>query len=60
MTTQSHVYADFADRHIGPRANDLQTILDNLGYASLTELAKDAVPTNIQNVTPLALDQGQS
>ena len=60
MLDQSFVYSEFADRHIGPRSSDLQTILDFLGYSSLTDLARDAVPTNIQNTAPLALDAGQS
>ena len=53
-------YTEFADRHIGPREADLKTILSYIGYSSLDELSIAAVPVNIQNPSPLALDHGQT
>jgi glycine dehydrogenase len=37
----------FADRHIGPDADDIATMLDVIGVGSLDELAGKAVPTKI-------------
>ena len=50
----------FTDRHIGPRDNDLSTILQRLGYGSLDELAQAAVPHNIASATPLDIVDGHS
>ena len=52
--------ASFADRHIGPRDTDIQTMLTHLGYSSLAELATAAVPRTIANTSALALDGGQT
>ncbi len=52
--------ATFADRHIGPRDADINTMLSYLGYNSLADLAKAAVPRSIANTSALALDEGQS
>jgi glycine dehydrogenase len=51
---------EFIGRHIGPRALDLQKMLDLLGYASLDDLTAAAVPTDIQLQRPLAIDPGSS
>ncbi|XP_028174267.1 glycine dehydrogenase (decarboxylating), mitochondrial isoform X3 [Ostrinia furnacalis] len=40
--------ADFPGRHIGPRDQDVVTMLDLLGYKSLDRLTDDAVPKKIQ------------
>ncbi|KAL0840342.1 hypothetical protein ABMA28_015604 [Loxostege sticticalis] len=40
--------ADFPGRHIGPRDQDVVTMLDLLGYKSLDQLTDDAVPKKIQ------------
>lgn len=37
----------FADRHIGPTAADIDTMLATIGVASLDELAEKAVPASI-------------
>src|SRR6202022_4196941 len=37
----------FADRHIGPNADDIATMLTVIGVDSLDELAAKAVPTRI-------------
>jgi glycine dehydrogenase len=39
----------FSDRHIGPRADDAQAMLAELGYDSLEALSNAAVPESIQN-----------
>ncbi|CAH0627086.1 unnamed protein product [Chrysodeixis includens] len=39
---------DFPSRHIGPRDQDVVTMLDLLGYKSLDKLTDDAVPKKIQ------------
>src|SRR5450631_1841966 len=47
--------AHFADRHIGPDADDQAAMLDVLGLASLEELADRAVPASIRDHDPLDL-----
>jgi glycine dehydrogenase len=44
----------FADRHIGPGADDIATMLDVIGVDSLDDLAAKAVPANI--LDPLRAD----
>ena len=60
VQASQQAYTTFADRHIGPNAQDLGTILSFLGYASLDELSSKAVPVNIQNQTGLAIPNGAS
>ncbi|RBP62205.1 glycine dehydrogenase (decarboxylating) alpha subunit /glycine dehydrogenase (decarboxylating) beta subunit [Brevibacterium sanguinis] len=38
----------FSDRHIGPRATDIEEMLEELGYDSLEALSNAAVPESIQ------------
>jgi glycine dehydrogenase len=38
----------FADRHVGPRPDELATMLDAIGVGSLDELARHAVPASIR------------
>ncbi|GAA4284291.1 aminomethyl-transferring glycine dehydrogenase [Brevibacterium daeguense] len=45
----------FSDRHIGPRGDQLGEMLSAIGYGSLDELASVAVPSNIQQQSPLNL-----
>src|SRR5699024_4224072 len=49
----------FPDRHIGPRADDVQAMLAELGYDSLAALSSAAVPASIQN-EELNLPAGRS
>jgi len=44
----------FADRHIGPRADDLAGMLDVIGVGSLEELVERAVPESIRESNPAA------
>lgn len=48
-------YPDFLNRHIGPTAQDRQSMLEALGYKSMEELISDVVPSGIryQNDLPL-------
>ena len=47
--------APFLDRHVGPRPDDLSTMLERLGYPSLDALMEDAVPGSIRSTAELAL-----
>ncbi len=47
--------SQFKSRHIGPRQQDTQHMLNALGYSSLDELTKAVVPANIADNAPLSL-----
>lgn len=47
--------APFADRHIGPRADDLAKMLAAIGVGSLDDLIDEAVPSSIRWRQPLAI-----
>ncbi|MCY4567407.1 MAG: aminomethyl-transferring glycine dehydrogenase [Candidatus Poribacteria bacterium] len=38
----------FADRHIGPRSEDIELMLSTLGYSSMTDFIEDVVPADIR------------
>lgn len=46
----------FPDRHIGPRPAEIQEMLQQLGYESLSSLAQNAVPQSIGLQKKLSLD----
>jgi len=46
----------FQYRHIGPQQNDIENMLQSLGYSNLDELTKATVPTSIADDLPLALN----
>ena len=46
----------FVDRHIGPRAEDIELMLTTLGYASMADFIEDVVPADIRLSSPLSLD----
>jgi glycine dehydrogenase len=50
----------FADRHIGPNADEQQAMLAVLGYDSLAALVDAAVPETIRDRTPLDIGPGAS
>src|SRR5438094_9321885 len=50
----------FVSRHIGPRPNDVQAMLDAIGVASLDALIDATVPESIRLRRPLALPDGLS
>ena len=49
---------EFANRHIGPREKDIQTMLQTLGFSSLDDLARQVVPQSIRDEKPSDLAQG--
>jgi glycine dehydrogenase len=50
----------FAQRHIGPNAAEIQTMLEALGLTSLEALAEKAVPASIRLKSPLKLARAAS
>jgi len=44
----------FAERHIGPAADEQARMLDALGYASMDALLTDAIPASIREKLALA------
>ena len=50
----------FADRHIGARNNDAESMLKAVGYPSVEALADTAVPANIRQGAPLNLPPARS
>ena len=48
--------SSFVDRHIGPRAVDIELMLTTLGYASMQDFIEDVVPADIRLSSPLSLD----
>ncbi len=51
---------EFVQRHIGPRDNDIQIMLKELGFQSLEEMASKIIPKNIRLKTPVQLGGGLS
>ena len=56
----SATLSPFVSRHIGPRDNEIQFMLSELGYASLDELTHSVVPENIADNSPMDLLAGLS
>ena len=48
----------FADRHIGPRSDDIELMLKRVGYSSLSEFIEDVIPSHIRLSRPLSIDAG--
>jgi glycine dehydrogenase len=46
----------FVPRHIGPGEDEIQAMLDTLGYASIDELIDTTIPADIRLRRPLRLD----
>ena len=58
---QSLNFADtFVDRHVGPRLDDIESMLEKIGYASFDELIEDALPASIRYYQPLNLGKPQT
>ena len=47
---------NFADRHIGPRPEDIRQMLTTLGYTSMEAFIEDVVPSDIRMSSPLSLN----
>lgn len=52
-------HTKFADRHIGPRSEDIEEMLETLGYSSMESFIEDVVPADIRLSSPLTLDIGE-
>jgi glycine dehydrogenase len=53
----SQDFGAFADRHIGPRDRDVQTMLTHIGYPTLEAFLDDVVPDSIRWRSGLALSE---
>ncbi|MBD6614470.1 aminomethyl-transferring glycine dehydrogenase [Komarekiella sp. 'clone 1'] len=53
-------FSDFTQRHIGPNSNDIQRMLEVLGFSSLDALIDQTVPQAIRLNKPLQLPEAQS
>ncbi|GAB3925565.1 aminomethyl-transferring glycine dehydrogenase [Kribbella albertanoniae] len=51
----TEISAIFADRHIGPRPDEVARMVELLGYADVDALADAAVPASIRSTEPLRL-----
>ncbi len=51
-------HTKFADRHIGPRSEDIEQMLGTLGYASMEDFIEDVVPADIRLSSTLTLNIG--
>ena len=49
-------HTKFADRHIGPRSEDIEQMLEILDYVSMADFIEDVVPADIRLSSPLSLD----
>jgi len=58
--TQPTALSSFVNRHIGPRENEIQYMLKELGYGSLDDLTQAVVPDNIADNAPMDLLPGIS
>ncbi len=47
---------NFANRHIGPRPEDIEQMLETLGYTSMADFIEDVVPADIRLSSRLSLD----
>jgi len=55
MRTFTYEEEPFQSRHIGPREDELQDMLDTIGVRSLDELIDQTLPANIRSQQPLPL-----
>jgi len=58
MSDKDNQIYSFADRHIGPRPEDIKQMLETLGYTSMADFIEDVVPADIRLSSPLSLDFG--
>ena len=50
----------FESRHLGPRGDDIQHMLDAVGAKSVDALVDEIIPADIRLSRPLALPAGDS
>ena len=61
MTTPAgHPPTGFRSRHVGPRGDEIATMLDAIGVGSIDELVDQAVPSSIRSTEPLDLPEAAS
>ena len=48
----------FVNRHLGPRATEIEEMLDYIGVSSMEELIAQTVPSNIRLKEPLKMKEG--
>ncbi|MBH8555004.1 aminomethyl-transferring glycine dehydrogenase [Nostocaceae cyanobacterium CENA357] len=60
LDERSQKLSNFTQRHIGANSNDIQRMLDVLGFASLDALIDQTVPQAIRLNKPLQLPEAQS
>ncbi len=58
--TERQPATTFADRHLGPRPEDVDVMLAALGVATMQELVEQAVPKSIRTDQPLSLPDARS
>ena len=58
--SQSPFLYTFQDRHIGPRDQDIQDMLNSINHDSLDDLIDEIVPESIRLKRPLQLPKGIS
>ena len=60
-TIQALNFTDsFVDRHIGPRREDVDVMLEKIRYPSLDDLIKDTIPADIRHDRLLKLGESQT
>ncbi len=60
-TIQALNFTDtFVDRHIGPRPEDVELMLEKIGYTSLNKLIEATVPADIRHGQPLNLGESRT
>ena len=60
MLDKENKTSTFADRHIGPRFEDIQRMLTTLGYASMQDFIEDVVPADIRASSTFNLNGNMS
>ncbi|MFN6559275.1 MAG: aminomethyl-transferring glycine dehydrogenase [Nostoc sp. ChiSLP01] len=60
LNETSQKLSNFAPRHIGPNSDDIQQMLEVLGFSSLDDLIDQAVPQAIRLKQPLKLPEAES
>lgn len=53
-------YDQFISRHLGPRSEDIQVMLETLGYKTLDDLMDAVVPTDIRIDRPLDVPEART
>ena len=58
MLDKENFSSTFSNRHIGPRPEDIDQMLETLGYTSVDDFIEDVVPADIRLSSPLDLNIG--